>query len=57
MKKMAANPAADRGRFAELEQLANIGLAMAALLRRLGVSRPGELRGRGPARCTTTSAI
>src|SRR5262245_32988856 len=49
MKKLAArSTVASRSEFTELEQLPNIGPAVAADLRLLGVIRPEELLGRDP---------
>ena len=48
MKKIAVNPSADRHEFVELEQLPNVGPAIAADLRRLGISEPGDLCRRDP---------
>src|SRR5438876_413339 len=39
---------ADRSTFTELEQLPNVGPAIAADLRLLGVARPADLTGRDP---------
>src|SRR5205823_769240 len=49
MKKSAAR-SRDEGRseFTELEQLPNVGPAVAAYLRQAGVARPQDLRGRDP---------
>jgi hypothetical protein len=49
MKKLAACPAgASRTAYAELEQLPNVGPAVAADLKLLGVARPEDLIGRDP---------
>jgi hypothetical protein len=49
MKKPASRAAgASRSEFTELEQLPNVGPAVAAYLRRVGVVRPGDLQGRDP---------
>ena len=49
MKKLAACPAgASRTAFTELEQLPNVGPAVAADLKLLGVARPEDLIGRDP---------
>jgi hypothetical protein len=49
MKKATARITdADRSGLTELEQIPNVGPAVAADLRRLGVNRPEELRGRDP---------
>jgi hypothetical protein len=49
MKKSAArSTAADRSEFTQLEQLPNVGPAVAADLRLIGVARPEDLRGREP---------
>ena len=49
MKKSAAlSRDMERSEFTRLEQLPNVGPAIAADLRLLGVARPGDLRGRDP---------
>ncbi len=49
MKKTAISPSVDdRSTFVALEQLPNIGPAVAADLRRLGVTGPQDLIGRDP---------
>ena len=49
MKKLAARPtAASRSRFSDLEQLPNVGPAVAADFRLLGLARPQDLLGRDP---------
>jgi hypothetical protein len=48
MKKVAELSDGSRSEFTELEQLPNIGRAIAADLRFLGVNRPEQLRGRDP---------
>jgi hypothetical protein len=49
MKKMASRTIdASRSDFRVLEQLPNVGPAIAADLRVLGVADPGDLRGRDP---------
>jgi hypothetical protein len=49
MKKVTARLLdADRSEFARLEDLPNVGPAVAADLRRLGVTRPHDLLGRDP---------
>ena len=49
MKKSARHSAsASRSALTELEQLPNVGPAVAAGLRRVGVVRPEDLRGRDP---------
>jgi hypothetical protein len=49
MKKHASKASgADRSSFTELEQLPNVGPAVAADLRLLGLVRPGDLVGRDP---------
>lgn len=49
MKKMAASSTdADRSRFTELEQVPNVGPAIAADFKLLGVDRPQDLIGRDP---------
>jgi len=39
---------AERGNYVELEELPNVGPAIAADLRRLGIGKPAELIGRDP---------
>src|SRR5262245_45906513 len=49
MKKSAASTTdASRSSFTELEQLPNVGPAVAADLRQLGMGRPQDLHGRDP---------
>jgi hypothetical protein len=48
MKKPAATTDADRSQLTELEQLPNVGPAVAADLRLLGVTVPQDLLGRDP---------
>src|SRR5262249_34296077 len=48
MKKAAQATTSDRSEFTVLEQLPNVGPAVAADLRLLGLARPEELRGRDP---------
>jgi len=49
MKKSASHPTdTSRSEFTELEQLPNVGPAVAADLRRLGVARPQDLLERDP---------
>ncbi len=49
MKKLAeGSREASRSEFTELEQLPNVGPAVAGYLRRAGVTRPQDLRGRDP---------
>jgi hypothetical protein len=49
MKKLASRTIdANRSDFSVLEQLPNVGPAIAADLRLLGVARPEQLRGRDP---------
>ena len=49
MKKLATRPAdASRSQFTDLEQLPNVGLAVAADFKRLGLARPHDLIGRDP---------
>jgi hypothetical protein len=49
MKKLAALPTdAGRSQFTELEQLPNVGPAIAADFRLLGLARPQDLIGRDP---------
>jgi len=49
MKKLESKgESAGRSAFAELEQIPNVGPAVAADLRRLGVARPADLVGRDP---------
>src|SRR5438046_10545050 len=49
MKKSAARPRDEsRSEFTELEQLPDVGPAVAAYLRQAGVARPEDLRGRDP---------
>ena len=49
MKKMAASSTdANRSRFTKLEQLPNVGPAIAADFKLLGVDRPQDLLGRDP---------
>jgi hypothetical protein len=49
MKKLAAVPAdAGRSQFTQLEQLPNVGPAIAADFRLLGLTRPQDLLGRDP---------
>ena len=49
MKKLAARPAdASRSQFTDLEQLPNVGPAVAADFKLLGVTRPQDLIGRDP---------
>src|SRR5262252_5992655 len=49
MKKLAALPTdAGRSQFTQLEQLPNVGPAIAADFRLLGVARPQDLLGRDP---------
>jgi hypothetical protein len=49
MKKSAARSTdASRSEFTDLEQIPNVGPAIAADLRRLGVARPDDLLGRDP---------
>jgi hypothetical protein len=49
MKKLAVRSReSSRSEFTELEQLPNVGPAVAACLRRAGVARPQDLRGRDP---------
>ena len=47
-KQMARAATAGRSEFANLEQLPNVGPAIAADLRLLGVTRPRDLLGRDP---------
>jgi hypothetical protein len=49
MKKLSgASKHGDRSQFTELEQVPNVGPAIAADLRLLGVARPQDLLGRDP---------
>ena len=49
MKKLAASStAASRSQFTDLEQLPNVGPAVAADFRLLGLARPNDLLGRDP---------
>jgi hypothetical protein len=49
MKKLAAKSgAANRAEYSKLEQLPNVGPAIADDLRQLGVARPEDLKGRDP---------
>jgi hypothetical protein len=48
MKKAAQATNGDRSEFTVLEQLPNVGPAVAADLRVLGLARPEDLRGRDP---------
>jgi hypothetical protein len=49
MKKLATRPAdASRSQFTDLEQLPNVGPAVAADFRLLGLARPHDLIGRDP---------
>src|ERR1700747_378378 len=50
MKRKATTirPASTRGEIAHLEDIPNVGPAVAADLRRLGITSPGDLLGRDP---------
>jgi hypothetical protein len=48
MKKAASTLTAARSELTALEQLPNVGPSIAANLRRLGVAKPQDLRGRDP---------
>ena len=50
MKRKASTtrPASSRGDIARLEDIPNVGPAVAADLRQLGITSPGELSGRDP---------
>jgi hypothetical protein len=48
MKKIKAASSADRSELTDLEQLPNIGPAIAADFRQLGITNPQELIGRDP---------
>src|ERR1043166_3798743 len=47
-KASTARPASSRDDIARLEDIPNVGPAVAADLRRLGITTPGELPGRDP---------
>ena len=47
-KAAKARPAGSRGEIARLEDIPNVGPAVAADLRRLGITSPCELAGRDP---------
>jgi hypothetical protein len=47
-KSVSRTTDASRSQFTELEQIPNVGPAIAADLRLLGVARPEDLRGRDP---------
>ncbi len=57
MKSSTARPTSNREEIARLEDIPNVGPAIAADLRQLGIATPDELPGRDPRmRCTTTCA-
>src|SRR5262245_32850085 len=47
-QKPSRRPAADRSKLTALEQLPNVGPAVAGYLRRAGINRPADLVGKDP---------